>query len=251
MVQAAFVAALATIFGDYRPCARYFGPLEAHTWNSSTLTTIVDVDVFVGFPRGDQTFVHHAGPTSACVRPTPPVGCHRYYVAQYVGCTAPCALSTGNVTALAGRMDTTGAFDRANGVLQSCASCLHGVSLYCLGPSSPLPEYRDQPISCACPGTTRAQGSNVGAGGGASRAAFVGGIGAGVCTALLGAAALNWKRKSARSTRSDSSRQTMGQIALLHDAAGAVDGASSSKINGYGTSSLPAATATQKVSTRL
>ena len=248
-MAAKLLALTTTVLGQNEPCAQYFGRSEAQAWNSSVFTTIVDVDVFVGFPRGDQTFVHHAGPTSVCIQPSPPTGCHRYYVAHYTGCTAPCALTTGDATELAGRMDDTGAFDRANGVLRSCASCLQQVSLYCLGPSSPLPQYRNHPITCACPGSLRAQSNNVGASDGAAGAVFVGGIGAGVCIALIGAAVLNGKCMSTKSICSDTSRQTTAQLRLLHATAGAIDGANSSKANGSGYGSFAAPK--QKVSTTL
>ena len=146
-------------------------------------------------------------------------------------------------------MDNTGAFDRANGVLRSCAACLQQVSLYCLGPSSPLPQYRNHPITCACPGTVRAQSNNVGASDGTAGAVFVGGIGAGVCIALVGAAVLNGKCMSTKSMCSDTSRQTTAQLRLLHDTAGAIDGANSSKANGSSYGSFAASK--QKVSTTL
>ena len=247
--MATILLVLTTVLGQNESCGHYFGRSEAQTWNSSVFTTIVDVDVFVGFPRGEQTFVHHAGPTSVCIQPSPPTGCHRYYVAQYTGCMAPCALSTGDATALAGRMDSSGAFDRANGVLRSCASCLQQVSLYCLGPSSPLPQYRNHPIACACPGTVRAQSNNVGASNGAEGAFFIGGIGVGVCIALVGAAVLSGKCMITKSMCSETSRQTTAQLRLMHDATGATDGANSSKANSSGYGSFPASK--QKVSTTL
>lgn len=101
----------------------------------------------LGFPFGNQTFVHHSGPGSVCKPPGPPVGCHRYYVATYSdACTSSCPLVTGAAKSLAGNMDTTGAFDRASGVLKGCFDCLKSVEIHCWAAPA------DEPVSCVCPG---------------------------------------------------------------------------------------------------
>ena len=128
------------------PCTDYFGPVDVGT----NMTTVADTDVTEGFPFASKTFIHHTGPGSVCLSPGPPQGCHRYYVATYSGCTAGCPLADGTAKDLAGNIDTNGVFDRANGILQGCASCVKDVQLKCFGaPAS-------DPVPCACPGSTTA-----------------------------------------------------------------------------------------------
>jgi len=110
---------------------------------------VADVDVHAGFPFGNETYMHHTGPGSACVAPGPPAGCHRYYVAQYdaAKCTPPCVLH-GGAKALAGNMDKAGAdaaFDRASGVLKTCFGCLKSVAISCWAAPA------DAPVKCPCP----------------------------------------------------------------------------------------------------
>jgi hypothetical protein len=140
----------AFVLGEEKgPCTDYFGSSVDSTGTSGTLWTVVDVDVHDGFPFGKETFVHHAGPHSRCIPPGPPAGCHRYYVAQYDSqrCDpVSCPLANGNAAALAGTLDTAGAFDRAAGVLKGCFACVKSVEVSCWGAPT------DAPVACACPG---------------------------------------------------------------------------------------------------
>ena len=131
------------------PCTDYFGSDVDSSSTTGTLWTVADVDVHAGFPFGNETFIHHAGPHSVCYAPGPPAGCHRYYVAQYdaATCDAACPLVNGKAAALAGTLDTTGAFDRAAGVLKGCFDCVLSVKVSCWGAPA------DAPVACACPGT--------------------------------------------------------------------------------------------------
>ena len=126
------------------PCTDYFGPVDA----TPNVTTVIDPDVTQGFPFAFDTFVHHSGPGSACFAPGPPAGCHRYYVVDYdlASCSATCPLADGSAKSLAGKKDTEGNFDRANGVLKACKECAVGAKMACYqAPSS-------EPVKCACPG---------------------------------------------------------------------------------------------------
>ena len=127
------------------PCQDYFGPMD----DAGNLTTVVDPDVTQGFPFAYKTFVHHTGPSSQCLSPGPPLGCHRYYVVQYRGCALPCPLADGSAARYAGAIDKDGHFDRANGVLKSCAACARSVDIQCFqAPAS-------EPTRCSCPGSTQ------------------------------------------------------------------------------------------------
>ena len=130
------------------PCTDYFGKDVDSNATTGTLWTVSDVDVHAGFPTGNETFIHHSGPHSECHSPGPPAGCHRYYVASYDAskCTSTCPLLNGKAQALAGTIDTTGAFDRAAGVLKGCFECLADVKVTCWGAPS------TSPVACKCPG---------------------------------------------------------------------------------------------------
>lgn len=130
------------------PCTDYFGKDVNSNETAGTLWTVADVDVHVGFPKGNETFIHHSGPKSECHSPGPPAGCHRYYVASYEAakCSTTCPLLNGQAHGLAGTIDTTGAFDRAAGVLRGCFECLTDVKVTCWGAPA------DAPVACTCPG---------------------------------------------------------------------------------------------------
>ena len=127
------------------PCTDYFGPVD----QDGNLTTVVDPDVMEGFPFATKTFVHHVGPNSVCLSPGPPEGCHRYYIVSYEAtkCPSDCPLVDGTGAKLAGKMDTSGLFDRANGMLLSCAACATGASIACWHAPA------NAPVHCACPGS--------------------------------------------------------------------------------------------------
>ena len=129
-------------------CTAYFGKDVDSNATTGTLWTVADVDVHMGFPFGNETFIHHSGPGSECHSPGPPAGCHRYYVASYEAskCTASCPLMNGNARGLAGNIDSTAAFDRAAGVLKGCFECLKHVEVSCWGAPA------DNPVKCKCPG---------------------------------------------------------------------------------------------------
>lgn len=175
------------------PCADYFG---AAVQNPAVLSTVIDPDVTKGFPFGHETFVHYSGPRSRCIAPSPPQGCHRYFVASYgspqsCAATEPgCALiGTDGAAALAGNMDTDGLFDRGTGVLKSCAACLQGVTIHCW--QAPA----DEPVACGCPGTVAAV-----AGTAPSAAAVAGAtVAACVVVAAVVVAVASKKRATARS----------------------------------------------------
>jgi hypothetical protein len=57
------------------PCTDYFGHDVDSNATTGTLWTVADVDVHAGFPFGNETFIHHSGPHSACHSPGPPAGC--------------------------------------------------------------------------------------------------------------------------------------------------------------------------------
>lgn len=57
------------------PCTDYFGRDVDSNSTTGTLWTVADVDVHAGFPFGNETFIHHSGPHSACHSPGPPAGC--------------------------------------------------------------------------------------------------------------------------------------------------------------------------------
>ena len=126
------------------PCTDYFGPVDA----GGNFTTVVDPDITTGLMSTSfETFIHHSGPSSKCLSPGPPGGCHRYYVVHYSGCDASCPLTDGTAAALAGNRDTGGVFDRANGMLKSCGACATEVKIECYGAPA------DDPVKCACPGS--------------------------------------------------------------------------------------------------
>ena len=137
----AFFTSLAMAKG---PCEDYFGPVDQH----GLATTVLDPDVKLGFPYGTLSKVHHAGPGTICAPPGPPNGCHRYYVANYAPkqCPSACPLVDGSAKELAGQLDTSNAFDRATGILSSCAACVESVKMVCWGAPA------DEPVKCACPG---------------------------------------------------------------------------------------------------
>ena len=140
--------ALPASFAEKGPCSQYFGADVNSAATSGVLYTVADTDVHDGFPFGDATFIHHSGPGSACKAPGPPKGCHRYYVASYESarCASSCPLIDGRAKALAGTMDTGGAFDRSAGVLRGCAGCVTSVAIRCwAAPGS-------NPVPCRCPG---------------------------------------------------------------------------------------------------
>ena len=142
----------AFVLGEKKgPCTEFFGADVDSNSTTGTLWTVADVDVHAGFPFGNETFIHHAGPHSVCYAPGPPAGYHRYYVAQYDAgkCDArDCPLVNGKAAALAGTLDTTGAFDRAAGVLKGCFGCVKSVKVSCWGAPA------GAPVACACPGTS-------------------------------------------------------------------------------------------------
>mmetsp|Transcript_56537 Transcript_56537/g.93434 ORF Transcript_56537/g.93434 Transcript_56537/m.93434 type:complete len:151 (-) Transcript_56537:238-690(-) len=125
------------------PCADYFDIQE----NGANFTTVVDPDITEGLMSTMfRTFIHHSGPGSKCLSPGPPSGCHRYYVVHYANCAASCPLTDGSAAGLAGSVDVD-RFDRGNGMLKACASCVTSVSIACYGaPAS-------APVKCACPGS--------------------------------------------------------------------------------------------------
>ena len=170
-------------------CANYFG---GAVQDPTVLTTVIDPDVFSGFPFGNLTFIHHSGPDSQCISPGPPRGCHRYFVASYgtarsCEAVAPgCALvGADRAAALAGTMDGADLFDRGTGVLKSCAACLQGVDVRCW--HAPATE----PVRCNCPGTATAVEDTA-----PSTAAVVGATVA-ACAALAGVFSAASKRRAA------------------------------------------------------
>jgi NADPH2:quinone reductase len=125
------------------PCTDYFGPVD-----SSGFTTVVDPDITAGLMSTQfETFIHHSGPSSKCLSPGPPSGCHRYYVVHYSGCNSSCPLTDGSAASLAGNRDTGGVFDRGNGMLKSCGACAKEVQVKCYGAPA------DAPVKCPCPGS--------------------------------------------------------------------------------------------------
>ena len=127
------------------PCQNYFG-----TAVTTGVTTVVDPDITAGFPSTMGTFVHHVGdPSTLCVSPGPPGGCHRYYVASYdmKACPASCPLKAGSGAPVAGKLDVNDAFDRANGLLKECAACAKNVTIACWHAPA------DEPVRCSCPGS--------------------------------------------------------------------------------------------------
>lgn len=125
------------------PCTDYFDIEDGQ----GNYTTVVDPDITAGLMSTMfKTFIHHSGPGSACKSPGPPSGCHRYYVVKYTNCSAGCPLTDGSAQGLAGNIDDTDAFDRANGMLKACAACATSVNIECYGAPA------DEPVKCACPG---------------------------------------------------------------------------------------------------
>ena len=57
-------------------CQYYFGE---NVNDSNVEITVVDPDVFDGYPVGNLTYMHHTGVGSECISPAPPAGCHRYF----------------------------------------------------------------------------------------------------------------------------------------------------------------------------
>ena len=49
---------------------------------------------------------------------------------------------------MAGNLDKAGNFDRATGILISCASCVTDVQIKCFNAPA------DEPVKCACPGSS-------------------------------------------------------------------------------------------------
>ena len=71
----AFVAVALSGTSAKGPCTDYFGSDVDSNATTGTLWTVADVDVHAGFPFGNETFIHHSGPHSACHSPGPPAGC--------------------------------------------------------------------------------------------------------------------------------------------------------------------------------
>eukprot|EP00472_Partenskyella_glossopodia_P013990 CAMPEP_0197527026 /NCGR_PEP_ID=MMETSP1318-20131121/20073_1 /TAXON_ID=552666 /ORGANISM="Partenskyella glossopodia, Strain RCC365" /LENGTH=151 /DNA_ID=CAMNT_0043081453 /DNA_START=151 /DNA_END=606 /DNA_ORIENTATION=+ len=121
-------------------CATYFGAEVAST---TRLFTVVDPDVPSGYPSGGSTYIHMAGPSSSCRVPSPPSGCHRYFVVEY---SSDCAdLTNESLSGLSGQTDTQSLFSRNNGVLKSCASSVISSKEFCYEPPSA------SPTKCDCP----------------------------------------------------------------------------------------------------
>ena len=126
-MKSVVLSLLVALVASAKPdCQHYFGSDV-----TDGLKTVVDVDVFTGYPTGNLTFVHYSGPGSKCASPSPPKGFHRYYKVTY---SSECADKIASVKDLAGSIDTNGAFDRASGVLKGCFDYVTSFSQYCYKP---------------------------------------------------------------------------------------------------------------------
>merc|ERR1739841_100956 len=103
----------------------YFGDFS----QTDNFVTVVDPDVFNGFPVGNLTYIHHSGADSKCLRPAPPGGCHRYYMVFYDKDT--CMELNGMAANLAGNLDKDDLFDRASGVFKPCWDSVLSVEMTC------------------------------------------------------------------------------------------------------------------------
>lgn len=133
-------------------CSDYFGEVAGDEQiNGRSVITVVDGDVghtllssvycSAAGMSSPCNYIHYAGPATECDPPSPPDGCHKYVKVTYSECDA--LRDVPPMFSLAGRIDTTGAFD-ADGTYTACADNVISREVSCWG--APVWE----PESCMC-----------------------------------------------------------------------------------------------------